>query len=277
MVSRSVRVSVFATALLHAGAHAQSVAPPPEAGAPFETPLAPLPGLGVDWPDLSVRDPLEIATDGAVAATSGESPRYGVRLLGVDGIANVSRRFDELSVLVDNDGRSANAAQIDRRAREDVDLLTRLMRSEGYYDSVIDTALTAAPADGRILVTLTVTPGKRYVFDSVKVDGLAATELVDAYPVRADQPVVAADVIGAQAKLAETLGRRGYPFAVVPDPGVTVDRESGQATLALTVDPGGKRNFGAIRVLGAKPPFDARHAQVSQLLHLSESCRVCSR
>ena len=271
---RLLSVSLLALAL-STGAHAQvsgPPTPPPVAatgpdGLPTldpETPLAPLPGLGVDWPDLNARDPLEAAPTDLAAADPSATPRYDVTLEGVDELPVVRRRFDELSVLRDNEGKTANAAQIDRRARDDVDLLETIMRSEGYYDATVDSVVTPAPAGGRVAVLLRVAPGPQYKFAEVAVSGLTgdAAALRPAYPVAPETPVVAEDVIAAQATLREKLGRTGFPFAKVGDPAIVVDHETRAATLDLAVDPGGKRDFGAIVMTGGNPPFDAKHTQV---------------
>lgn len=228
------------------------------------TPLAPLPGLGVDWPDLNTRDPLEAPPTGLAAATPNATPRYAVTLEGVEELPTVRRRFNELSVLRGDEGKPANAAQIDRRARDDVDLLETIMRSEGYYDATIDSQIKPAADGQRVAVTLRVAPGPQYRFGQVDVAGLTgdAAKFLPAYPVKPDTPVVAADVLAAQETLREKLGGTGFPFAKVGEPRVVVDHETRAATLDLAVDPGGKRNFGAIRMTGVNPPFDARHTQV---------------
>ena len=48
-------------------------------------------------------------------------------------------RFREQSALEKEDDEPANAAQIDRRARADAELLTTLLQSEGYYDAEVET------------------------------------------------------------------------------------------------------------------------------------------
>ena len=277
MFPRSKRspVTVALCLLLTATAvRAQNTASPPSPSASSgagqldpATPLAPLPDLGVAWPDLNVRDPLEADPTKDAAADPAELPRYVVTLTGVDGLPNVRARFDALSVLRENDGKPANSAQIDRRARDDVDLLETIMRSEGYYDATIETDIVPATAGSRVQVTLTVTPGQQFKFTDVELHGLdttGATEPVlrEAYGVAPATPVVAQTVLDGQAKLLEKLGRTGYPFAKVGQPSVVLDHESRDVSLDLNVEPGGKRNFGAIRYDGGKPPFDARHAEV---------------
>lgn len=270
----SLRLLLWGTvsALSIAPAYAQQSAPVPtpppstSSGGDLdpETPLAPMPDLGVAWPDLNVRDPLE--AEPSTTAPRNETPRYSVVLMGADNLPKVRERFNSLSVLHQNDGKPANAAQIDRRARDDVELLDTIMRSEGYYDATILTDIKAAEQGDRVVVTLTVEPGQLYKFDSVDVRGVEATgiapELKTAYGVQPATPVVAETVLGGQALLIEKLTRSGYPFAKVADPAIVIDHETRGASLDLNVDPGGKRNFGAIRYDGGTPPFNTKHAEV---------------
>ena len=240
--------------------------PPPPSELDPQAPLAPLPGLGVAWPDLKVRDPLEApaaATDDATA----ETPRYRVTLAGVEGLPHVREQFDALSVLRKDENRPANSAQIDRRARDDIDLLGTIMQSEGYYDAVVDSDVKPAKAGERVQVTLTVTPGRQYDFSAVRLNGLEAagaqaTTLREAYGVKQNSPVVAEDVIEGRARLVEKLGRTGYPFARVGSPDVVLDHETRDVQLDLNVDPGGRRTFGRVKYVGGKPPFSERHAEV---------------
>src|SRR3546814_2577867 len=87
--------------------------------------------------------------------------RYSIRVDGLDQVAGdgIRRQFDELSSLkreAEGDA-DANAAQIDRRAREDVELLQDLLRAAGYYEARVERLITAAPEDkSRLLVTFTV-------------------------------------------------------------------------------------------------------------------------
>ncbi|MEP6784558.1 MAG: BamA/TamA family outer membrane protein [Sphingomonadales bacterium] len=250
-------------------ARAQQGAPTPPAtssvdGLDPETPMAPLPDLGVAWPDLNTRDPLE--AEPSATAPRNETPRYSVVLTGAEELPKVRERFDSLSVLRQNDGKPANAAQIDRRARDDVELLDTIMRSEGYYDATILTDIKPAAQGDRVVVTLTVAPGQQYKFETVDVRGIEGTgiapALETAYGVKPATPVVAEMVLGGQALLIEKLTRSGYPFAKVTDPSIVIDHETRAATLDLNVDPGGKRNFGVIRYEGGTPPFSAKHAEV---------------
>lgn len=251
-----------------------------------DSPLAPMQGLGVDWPDLAQPDaplaPGPVAAPGPVRARPADAgeQRYAIRVEGVDAIedATLHTRFDELSALKAGEGKSANTAQLDRRARQDADLLRDLLRAKGYYDAEVDTrvATPAGPdAEGaaphRLTVTLVAAPGPLYAFDAVRLPGLAAigtdgAELERDFGVRVGDPVDADRVTGAITNLKLALGTRGYAFATVADPAIEVDHDRQRATLALAVDPGRPMRIGMLRPSGRRRVFGPKHlALISRL------------
>src|SRR3546814_2631533 len=87
-----------------------------------------LPDLEVPWPEIEDAAAIPGEADSAVPPDQAER-RYSIRVDGLDQVAGdgIRRQFDELSSLkreAEGDA-DANAAQIDRRAREDVELLDR--------------------------------------------------------------------------------------------------------------------------------------------------------
>ncbi len=233
------------------------------------SPLAPLPDLGVAWPDLATPDaapPIAPGVKPVPAAgidTRGEQ-RYRVVIEGIDEIDDPAfrTRFDGLSLLAQGESKPANAAQIDRRAREDADTLRELLRARGYYDAAVETRVGAA-ANDRLLVTLAAQPGALYRFSAVTLDGLGGAgpeqeALRAAFAVKADDPVDADRVLASQAALRSALGQRGFAFAKVGEPKVTIDHDAHRATLELAVEPNGARRFGKIELQGARL-FSAKH------------------
>ncbi|WP_238475331.1 autotransporter assembly complex protein TamA [Sphingomonas cavernae] len=242
-----------------------------------EAPMADMPDFGVEWPDLEKMPELSedeaLETPGAPGTSevpaavdiAGER-RYGVRVDGLDKIEShlMHARFKELSTLEQGKGKPANAAQIDRRAREDEELLETLMRSSGYYDARVDTKVEVE-ANGHVLVVLTVEPGEVYRFTDVDVRGIdqagdKAEALRDAFKVTENDPVDADKVLAGEAALRQKIGREGFPFAKVSEPEVVVDHEDRTATLVLNVEPGAPRKFGKVTVAN-DDVFSARHIQ----------------
>lgn len=247
-------------AALASNASAQQ-APPPAAGDSGasgdldpSSPMADMPDLGVDWPDMDAAPPpADSKPDSAAAQIDPglRTFRYSFKLEGVDDIADAlfRQRFNEGSVLKANDGDSANAAQIDRRAHQDADLLLQLLRAAGYYDARVRTQVD--PEGDRLLVTLRAAPGQLYRFADVDLAGLGAAgdradDLRRAFPVKKDDPVDADAVATATDRLRAAIHDGGFPFADVGAPRLVVDHDSRTATLSLDVQPGGERRFGRI-------------------------------
>lgn len=227
-----------------------------------DAPMSEMPGIGVDWP--------EIAPDTSVPATStttaksASDPRYEYQITGIDLLANpkIMERFRGLSVLRDGDGKAENFAQIDRRTKADSNLLIQIMRSEGYYDAVVDTEIETKP-DGSLAISLVVTPGERYTFDEVNLPGIERAAPVeqqvrDSFGVKSGDPVVAENVLVGVQNVRTTLGQTGFPFAKVGDPDVTVDHRSMDADMTVAIDPGGRRTIGRV-ILESDELFGVEH------------------
>jgi len=234
-----------------------------------DAPLAPLPDLGVAWPELNAKDTAPPTTPPPATKRQRLPVAGDLRYtLEVEGLASVSsaevilRAFRQQSALEAERKDPANAAQIGRRAAADADLLGQLLRAEGYYDAVVEPRTEKA---GEALnVVLAAEPGVQYRFASVELPGLdaagadAATGLRNAFAIKAGDPVVAADVIAAGLALTTALGEQGYASAKLGEQDIAVNHQTHFATLVLPVDPGPVARFGAIRVSG-RPPFSSSH------------------
>ena len=248
----------------------QPEAPPTEAASDSldpQSPMADLPELGVGWPDLAA--PAEDAGAATGKTDIAELTRYDYRITGIDDIEDsvFKARFAALSTLKAHRGEPSNAAQIDRRAREDTDLLQTLLRGSGYYDASISSSIDTA--DGTLTVTLAVEPGARYTLSAVTLDGMAAAgdkadALRQAFGVSARDPLSADAVESGTAALRAQSGENGFPFAKIGEPSIIVDHATQTATLDLPIALGTERNFGKILAAPNKL-FNARHiAQIAR-------------
>jgi translocation and assembly module TamA len=251
---RSIGGLAAATAALLAAGQARAQVEP---GLDPASPMSDMPDIGLDWPDL----PPPTATDPAIENAAAET-RYRWRIDGIDAIAGdlLRQRFAESSTLAQGLDEPANAAQLDRRAREDGELLVTLLRAQGYYDAEV---MPSVEAGERPTVVLAVDAGARYTFDRVTVAGVEqagakADELRNAFGVKQGAAVDADAVVAGESALRTRLGQEGFPFAEVAEPQITVDRATGTATLDLTVAPGGERRFGRITA-NRNRVFDADH------------------
>ncbi len=255
---------------------AQQTAPEPTELDP-NAPLDAMPDLGVEWPDMNAPDPLPLPVPGAPADTaqgaardagvaiddSVAARRYVVRLggLGAADSEALQEAFRNLSALEEGDNDPANAAQIDRRARADSELLASLLQAQGFYDAEVEPAI--ALETDIITVTLRATPGPRYTFETVEFPGLAeaggdAGPLREAFAVKPGDPVVASQVIAAGIALKGALGEQGFATADVGEQDIVIDHGTATARLVLPVQPGPVARFGEIKVSG-QPQFSPRH------------------
>jgi len=246
-------------------------APPPDAAElDPSAPLDPMPGLGIAWPELDAREtappPAAAPTKRkghAVAVTVGDI-RYTVQVEGLGSVGDseeLLRAFRQQSALEAERKDPANAAQIGRRANADADLLTQLLRADGYYDAAVEPR--TEKVGNALSVVLTADPGSQYHFASVDLPGLDSAEpeaarLRDSFAVKAGDPVVATDVIAAGVSLTTALGEQGYAGATLGDQDIEVNHQTHLATLVLPVNPGPVARFGSIHVSG-RPAFSASH------------------
>jgi translocation and assembly module TamA len=242
-------------------------------------PLEPMPDLGVDWPQTGTNDqpapapapdtaPAEPpaappASESAPADNAAEL-HYSIVLEGLEAVgptAELIASFNQQSALHKNRNEAVNAAQIDRRSRADADLLAELLRSQGYYDAMVEPNIERTGSSLRVM--LQAEPGAQYRFQSVELPGLDAAgaeapKLREAFAVKAGDPVIAEDVIAANVALTVALGEQGFALAKVGEQQILIDHEAHTAQLVLPVETGPLAAFGTIRVSG-KPPFSARH------------------
>lgn len=244
--------------------------PPGSADVDPSAPLAPMPDIGVPWPDLGKAPPEEPSPEAPAAQAAiidtGAERNYSIAIDGLERIGNAQdlvEEFEKQSALYEDRREAANVAQVQRRSEDDADLLAELLRSQGYYDAIVEPDIQV---EGSILrVTLQADPGEQYSFQSVELPGLEAAgpeaeALRGSFAVKAGDPVIATDVIAANLALKVALGEQGFALAKVGEQQIIVDHRTHLASLVLPVEPGPVARFGAIHVSG-KPPFSATHLQ----------------
>src|SRR6478672_6873004 len=292
MIGRGSRVgaarllcAVAMTVLVPRTALAQA-APPPTSPPPTpppdaaeldpNAPLAPMPDLGVAWPELKAIDSTPPVPQVAAPAkgqkaakvepiTDGTGDvRYTLSVEGLTPIGNAEELlhdFRQQSALEAERKHPANAAQIGRRANADADLLEQLLRAQGYYDANVEPRTERA--GGELRIVLAADPGQQYRFASVDLPGIEAAgadavKLRNSFAVAAGDPVIAADVIAGGIALTQALGQEGFASARIGDQDIEVNHQTHLATLTLPVNPGPLARFGRIHVSG-RPRFGAAH------------------
>jgi len=245
-------------------------AAPPPPNAPLASDLAPVAPVGdadltAPLAPLSGFDTQPLDTVNIAAPATPPAIAYDTVLDGLP--RSLMGRFDELSALRAGKGKAANASMVRARATEDEALVLRLLKSDGYYDGTVTTAITTVAKDspakvpGRVQAHLVVSPGKRYRLGTINVkaqptvpDNLVRANL----PLRTGDPIVADQVLAAEANVSVVLPQTGYPFAAVKGRDIALDPDSGAGDYTLLLDTGPRSRFGGFKSDG-KIVFQPNH------------------
>ena len=255
-----------------------------------DTPLSELPQMTIDWPtDLDIGPIEALEPDEDIRfADLGEDPVFtppqGPVIDLTDSLAvsfpqeralfpvqdEFLDRFQALSTIEAYDDGDGNVAQLTARAREDEELLQRMLRVYGYYDAqivrsvvVVDPEDGAADADGDGTaeappkVRFDVIPGTRYRFGAIDLGQLDEAadyaELRAAFEIQPGDFLSSDKIVEEQFDLDAALGETGYPFAVIETPSLLIDHARIEGDLTMPVQPGGKYVFAG--VTSDKPDF----------------------
>ena len=188
------------------------------------------------------------------AGEAEESPRYSVVFKGFEPLG-LEGRLKELSTLWANRNAPADSlAQIRRRIAEDTATANQLLESEGYFSGQVTagTARAGTGGNGALVITLTADPGPRYQFGSIQFDAPPAflPQLEEITGLRPGDPAAVSTLLAAEARLAEELPQRGYPFFQLGERRVIVDHDTQSLSYRLPVTPGPKTRFGPIEITG---------------------------
>lgn len=235
---------------------------PPAVGPSVDPPAPPSmdPEIGRPLTPLAdfVFEPATPVTNGGTGATM---IRYDVTVAGLAG-TGVAARFDALSTLRDTGRRSESLAQVSARADEDVKLLEKLLRSEGYFDAGADATITPIAGEpSRLKVVVTATPGMRYTLTSITLTGpdtFPPGLALKALGLKVGGPIVAADIESAEASIKLRLPEHGYPFVTLGLRDIALSDSVHGGDYLLPVQPGLRARFAAVR-LGGRDVLSARH------------------
>jgi translocation and assembly module TamA len=152
------------------------------------------------------------------------------------------------------------------RARADLDRLKTVLESYGYYESKVTMKidglalndpglapeLAALPKKHDAHVQVSFDLGSLYHLRKVSIDGELPPTVQGVLNLKSGAPAVAADVLGAGARLLAALEEQGYAFAKVDPPVAYEDQVSPVLDVSFHVETGQKVNIGEIHFQGLK-------------------------
>ena len=155
-------------------------------------------------------------------ATAVAEPRAQVR-----GEMDDALREQIQTAIGEVDAAIENRFQARRRAQQAAESAEALLRSEGYYQSLIEDVIEGENPPQAIV---DITPGPRFTLDEPQVlwietppDPAIGAEAIAENGLEVGEPGRAVDVIAAEGRIVAGLTRRGYADAEADDRRVVVD------------------------------------------------------
>ena len=269
-------------------------------------PLTDIPAITLEWPDASPLPAIAPLTPDPDIALAAEQAKAAGETLGPDSDRAsgqipgatlipvtpqlalafppdpqalpereaITTRFGAIASLRKFGNEEDNLAQLTRRARQDIDLLQRVLRVYGYYDAEVTQSTTgyAAPSEGsgpapaidlrKVGVRFDVLPGPRYTLARIGLGDIAAAPdaavLSRAFALAPGDPVNADRIAEQRDHLIAALGEGGHAFANVGQPDLAIDHAARTGDLTLPVTSGGQYTIG--RITSSLPDYlSARH------------------
>ncbi|MCD7058609.1 autotransporter assembly complex protein TamA [Pelagibacterium xiamenense] len=194
-----------------------------------------------------------------------------------DGALDTALR-NASNLWTDRDQPASGVPGLLAKARGDYSRLLAALYNEGYYGGAISITVagreaSAIPPDAElpdpVAITVTVNPGRQFVFGTLRVGNAAPANVAadDAVPPLASTgfatgQVARAGVIAqAETLLVQAWRQLGYPKADIATREVVADHPSGTLEVTLTVDPGAHAVIGPVATSGTQnmdPDFVVR-------------------
>ena len=134
--------------------------------------------------------------------------------------------------------------------------------------ATFDVTTPEAPAEpeqaGQLRVTVTAVPGDRYRLGEIAISGpdtVPPGVPREALPLKTGDPIVAVDIVAAEANVPLKLSQQGYPFPEIGVRDILLDPDTVTGDYTLPVEPGPRASFAGFTTEGDLA-FDAEHVGV---------------
>lgn len=195
-----------------------------------------------------------VALMAATAAPAQDTP-YVVEILGLGGKPDLSRLLREVSSLVLLQERPPpTPIGLGRRADADLERFRSALRSEGYYDALVETEIEVDGSPAKVLVR--VDPGAVYKVTAVTIAGLDGAPLPIEVPSAQTLGLPPGSVArgpaitDAEGRILPRFAEKGYAYARLVDRKLVVDHATQGMDVTFIVDPGPKVTFGQVNFAG---------------------------
>lgn len=230
--------------------------------------------------DRTYRSQLIAAALGiALLVSSGpaQALSYQPEVSGSDDDA-LKQAIDGSSTLIElKDKPPPDVVGLYRRAREDLTLIDKALRSNGYYDGEVAITIggrnvaEGAPVDtgeldkmddkNPIPVAIKVKPGTQYKIAAITIEQSGLPKPVQT-SLQRNAPARSGDILAERDRMLANVLSQGFPFAKVDLPPAVVDHATRTMSVTFKVEQGEKATLGAITIKGltrTNPKFVQRH------------------
>ncbi len=185
------------------------------------------------------------------------------RPVEVRGALDAALKTEIMQAIASFAGAPSSRLEARRRATEAGEAAMAVLRSEGYYDAIVEPDI----GDGDqpvAFIAVTVGPRTNLVapviaWQGAPPDAASRTTAEAAIKLNAGQPGRAADVLAAEGRIVATLHEHGYADAAAAPREVVVDHADHSMAATFNVAAGSLVHLGGIR-LGSKGRTNARWA-----------------
>lgn len=197
----------------------------------------------------------DTATDSAATHEIRTNFDYEVTVDGApsDEIEDLLLKSSRLEQLEDHSLPSLAAVR--RRAEEDIEGFSKVLRSEGYYDNKVTYEIdeTSETLD----IKFSIMSGVRFrvtKFEIVYETAVRTPDTIDLgdLGIEIGMPARSASILNAQRSALTVLANRGFPDAKLLDQGVIVDFATDGMEVTLSIDAGLRLKMGALEFEGLK-------------------------
>ena len=174
-------------------------------------------------------------------------------------------RFDALSTLERLSDDDANLAQVNRRARDDNDLLLNMLRVYGFYDGEVRNSVGRIEGQQRVALNFEITSGPIYRLSAIDLAGLDVVGVDvpaarEAFAMKVGDPANSDRIVAGRLGVLTQLLETGFPFAETGEPDLLIDHDLRSGALTVPVTPGGQYRFGGI-IANDDGLFGSRHLE----------------
>jgi len=170
----------------------------------------------------------------------------------VEGVSDGALRAELETAVGEARAPPRSALEAQRRANQAADDAVALLRSEGYYDALVEPDVAAGPVPRPVV---RVTPGPRFQLKDPAIawappepDPAARRSAAAMLFLKPGAPGRAADILGAEGRAVAALQKLGYADAAIRPREVVVDHADRSVKPTFHIAAGDRVKLGAVRL-----------------------------